>query len=261
MAENDILNTLDNLSDILIDRATYYREAGKCEEKYKRIRKILFSDPRLKSNLPEFIIKCRDLDDFWEFIKNKFSHYKDRRSFIKEELVPLYNLLEPTDYPCDGTISTTISCVSSSSIKDSWEKALERRETDPEGAITSARSLLESTCKYILDDGRVDYNPGAKLPSLYKSVSDILEIAPNKTADGELKKILGGCTTIVNSLGSVRNELGDAHGKGINFRKPTNIYSQLSVNLAGTMACFLLLRWEECKPKFAGADHEKNQSR
>ncbi|CAB3975658.1 hypothetical protein BCO9919_07005 [Burkholderia cenocepacia] len=49
-----------------------------------------------------------------------------------------------------------------------WRKVLEWRESDPEGAITMARTLLESTCKHILDELEVTYGESPELPELYR---------------------------------------------------------------------------------------------
>lgn len=40
---------------------------------------------------------------------------------------------------------------------------------DPEGAITAARTLLETVCKHILDERGVDYEADADLPALRAS--------------------------------------------------------------------------------------------
>ncbi len=50
-----------------------------------------------------------------------------------------------------------------------WKKALERRHSDPDGAITSARTLLETVCKRILDEaGDVRIRTEEDLPALYR---------------------------------------------------------------------------------------------
>src|SRR3954452_8435828 len=49
-------------------------------------------------------------------------------------------------------ISTTNLKWDTSFIQDVWRNALHRIHEDPDGAITSARSLLESVCKDILED-------------------------------------------------------------------------------------------------------------
>jgi uncharacterized protein YfkK (UPF0435 family) len=85
--------------------------------------------------------------------------------------------------------------------------------SDPEGAITLARSLLESVLKHILDERKVAYNDKADLPELYRIVAKELNLAPDQHTEETFKRILGGITSVVNELGSLRNRLGDAHGK------------------------------------------------
>ena len=43
----------------------------------------------------------------------------------------------------------------------------------------------------------------------------------------------------------MRNELGDAHGKGQFFVKPEARYAELAVNLSGALATFLTQTWED----------------
>jgi hypothetical protein len=45
-----------------------------------------------------------------------------------------------------------LSRLSPEAVQTVWQRALERRISDPEGAITAARSLLEAVCKHVLDD-------------------------------------------------------------------------------------------------------------
>ena len=91
-----------------------------------------------------------------------------------------------------------------------WQTALVRRVSDPDGAITSARTLLETVCKHILDDVGVDYDAGADLPKLYGLTAKAVSIAPSQQTEPILKQILGGCTAVVEGLGALRNKLGDA---------------------------------------------------
>jgi hypothetical protein len=61
--------------------------------------------------------------------------------------------------------------------------ALERRSDDPEGAITSARTLLETVCKHILDEGGIKYDDDADLPKLYRVTADVLDLAPSQQSE------------------------------------------------------------------------------
>jgi Abortive infection C-terminus len=124
---------------------------------------------------------------------------------------------------------------------------LERRASDPEGAITSARALLETVCKHVLDDLGIGYDESADLPKLYRLTSEALKVAPSQHTEHVFKQILGGCTAVVEGLGSLRNRLGDAHGGGRSRVKPAARHAQLAVNLAGAMTSFLVATWEARK--------------
>jgi hypothetical protein len=58
------------------------------------------------------------------------------------------------------------------------------------------------------------------------------------------KRILGSCQSIVETLGTLRNRLGDAHSAGPKKNKPLPRHAELAVNLAGTMATFLVDTWQ-----------------
>jgi hypothetical protein len=55
-----------------------------------------------------------------------------------------------------------------------------------------------------------------------------------------LKRMLGSCQQVVNTLGELRNKVGDAHGMGTQPAKPALQHASLAVNLAGAMAMFLV---------------------
>lgn len=128
-------------------------------------------------------------------------------------------------------------------VRSVWEKALTRRHTDPDGAITTARTLLETVCKRILDEAGETYSDKDDLPALYRVVALKLQIAPSQHTEDAFKRILGGATSVVEGLGSLRNKIGDAHGQGGKPVRPSARHAQLAVNLAGAMATFLVETW------------------
>jgi hypothetical protein len=87
------------------------------------------------------------------------------------------------------------------------------RKRDPEGALTLARTLLETVIKHILDDDRVEYEKSADLPSLYKMLAEHLNLAPTQHDREAFKAILGGVATVVSRLAQLRNSYSDSHGK------------------------------------------------
>lgn len=153
----------------------------------------------------------------------------------------------PKGAPIDAALSSVLVRFDAENIIDAWAKALNRRSTDPDGAITAARTLLESVCKHILDEAGVQYDDKADLPKLYRSIAEHLELAPDRQSETAIKKILGACQTVVEGLGTMRNRLSDSHGKGKAAVKPAPRHAELAVNLAGVMALFLIETWEARK--------------
>jgi hypothetical protein len=208
---------------------------------YTTARTKLIGNKSLEKLLPEWIKTKRTVDQFWTFIKGRFSTYQERRNFLWSEFVPVLNYLETkSTSPLEESI-----VFDEAHIHAQWQKALERRQTEPEGAITSARSLLESILKYILDEQEIDHNEAAELPELYREVAKSLNLAPENHQEQIFKQILGGASGIVSGLGALRNKLGDAHGKSKKSVKPSERHSELAVNLAGSMAIFLFKTFKE----------------
>ena len=215
---------------------------GGSEQDYISLRVYFLGNPDTKDLIPKWIRVNRDLRQFWHFIKHKFSTYADRRAFIWEELNPLLEYCETQQtFPADQSITEVLKNFDEAGINDAWKKALERSSSDPEGAITIARTILESVCIYILDSESIEYAANKiELQDLYKKTSKQLNLSPSQHSEEIFRQILGGCSGIVNGLGSLRNRLGDAHGKGKAPVRPAPRHAELAVNLSGSMSLFLL---------------------
>lgn len=210
---------------------------------YRLLRAEFMADPSTAQLLPQFVRTCADTGDFWQFIKYEFSTYRERRDFLRKEFQPLIDLLQRNPAPVVGYVSATLEKFDTDSVASAWNKALQRSANDPEGAVTAARTLLETVCKHILDDsdnGVASYGPHDDLPKLYGAVAKALNLAPSQHTEDVFKQILGGAFGVVQGLGALRNRVGDAHGQG---RRPVKIqtrHAALAVNLAGTMATYLV---------------------
>lgn len=232
------------LQNILIARAT-----GEMQESgdYQLLRQLLMENVTVKPIMPAFVRTNRDLNQFWQFIKYEYGKYQERRDFIYREFQPLLDVLEGKNIaPADSSISEALKTFDEEGVHAAWEKALGRRADDPEGAITAARTLLETVCKHILDLENVTYNSKRiEIHELYKLVAKELNLSPDQHNEAVFKQILGGCSAIVGGLGTLRNRLGDAHGHGQIKAKPSSRHAELAVNLAGSMAIFLVSSWNE----------------
>jgi hypothetical protein len=157
---------------------------------------------------------------------------------------PIYSIAaHAIGSPADATISSTLKQFEPEQVHGRWTAALDRRSTDPAGAITLARTLLEDVCRWLLEE--LDEKAGDQddLPALYRKLAKRLKLAPDDHSEQVFKQILGSCQQVVEQLGALRNKLGDAHG-GPRRAKPAARHAELAVNLAGSMATFLVSTWE-----------------
>jgi hypothetical protein len=239
------INKVQSLKVMLVSQA---RGGVGDENYYFELRSELMDSPLIAKLLPQFVHFCRSLSEFWSFIRPKFASYAQREEYLRTEFDPLLTMLESQSRsPSDAAITSTVEAISSGYLQEAWHKALERRSTDAEGAITAARTLLESVCKHILDAVGALYEDSADLPKLYTLTAKELNLSPSQHTEQLFKQILGGCQTVVEGLGAVRNRHSDAHGKGASGTKPAQRHAELAVNLSGAMATFLLQTWEARK--------------
>lgn len=214
-------------------------------EDWERARDDLLAQPELLPKIPSWVASCRTGSAYWAFIKDTPT-YRERRELISTSLAPLFSLIDlGSTAPVALSIDALVQVTSSVAVSDSWTRIQSRRNSDPEGAITAARSLLETTCKYILDKRTVSYSDSDDLPQLYKHVAKTLCLSPNGETEQVFKKILSGCISTVTGVAEMRNKFGDAHGKSIKSAALVETrYADLAINLCGAMSSFLIATHE-----------------
>jgi len=241
-SNKEILKKLDKFENRLISHATDGPQIK--DEEYRQLRDELINDPLLHNKLPPFVKTCRYPGQFWKFITKESKTHKGRREYLNGKFGPLLaEFEEDSQAPSDAPVTEALTALDSDIVHKFWTSALERRLDDPDGAITAARTLLESVCKHILDDAGVKYKH-PNLPKLYKLTAETLQLAPDPKTETVFQSVLSGCTDVVEGIGSMRNKLGDAHGKGRSSVKPDARHAELAVNVAGAVASFLVQTWE-----------------
>jgi hypothetical protein len=128
--------------------------------------------------------------------------------------------------------------------------------SDPAAAIGSAKELVESVFKFVLDDYGAAYPRNASLTELYKLVAGELRLsreAVPASAKGSAAahKVLQNLATAVQGLAELRNELGLGHGRTTRSAALAR-HARLAANAARAVAEFLLETWHERQQESAG---------
>jgi hypothetical protein len=114
--------------------------------------------------------------------------------------------------------------------------------TDYDGAITNARSLVEAFQEEILrKNGSEIPKHDGDLQKLYKETKKALNLEVSKDLDDTLKQILAGLNSIISGVGGLSNKMGDRHSRSY---KPAKHHAKLAVNTAFTFCEFLLDSFE-----------------
>jgi len=238
-----LYKNISELQDLLIRYAT---GEGQDEAKYKELRRATLVHGKSLKLIPEFVTNCRTLDQFWHLMKTRFEHYSERREFIYEAFLPILNELEVgIDGGLISLYSEPIKEFNLERVEKEYSKCFERSKQDPEGAITSARSLLESVCKHILDGAGEEYKGKEELQDLYKKAARMIRLAPEQHKEQVFKQTLQGCISVVEGLASMRNAYSDSHGKSKHVVIPKERHAKLAIGLACSMALFLLQSLED----------------
>ena len=132
-------------------------------------------------------------------------------------------------------------------IEDQIHKCDSKVESgDYEGAISSARSLIEAVFKYILDSEGIEYAHDEDMTSLYDKVIGILDMHPEDYQEKTLKKILSGCFKIVHGIAQIRNVAGDSHGKSENnYYRPSERHARLVIEVTKAFSDFLYASYKK----------------
>jgi hypothetical protein len=176
-----LINEYNNFYTILDKTIGRYsqEEYKKARDPYSSLRNSILSNKEIREKMPSFILSCQTLDDFSGFIRSKCGSNEDRRIYLKKAFGPanaFFHNISAT--PSDEVVSATL--MPRKNLMDTWEKALQRRATDPDGAITSARTLLESTFKHVLDEKGISYSDDGDLQPLYELASNAINLHPSQ---------------------------------------------------------------------------------
>lgn len=118
-------------------------------------------------------------------------------------------------------------------------------DTDPAGAISAVKALLESTGKIVIRQTGGKVSAKASVPAILAEAQKRLglmagTLAPDKAGDESLKKILDGLYKVAVGIVELRNRYGRDHGRDAPLRGLTERHARLAVH-SGTAYCRFLL--------------------
>jgi hypothetical protein len=120
--------------------------------------------------------------------------------------------------------------------------------SDPPGAISASKELVESVFKLILDDYQEPWSKSDDMMDLYKKVARALRLNAEAVPDSArgskaAVKALRAMVTTIQSLTEMRNAIGLGHGTSSSSPALTR-HARLAFNTAIAITEFLLETWD-----------------
>lgn len=120
-------------------------------------------------------------------------------------------------------------------------------DSDPELAIGTAKELVETCCRTILEERgkKMPKNPKTTVTDLVKATREALRLTPDnipseaKAAD-TIKRLLSNLATVAQGVAELRNPYGTGHGKSADTKGLQPRHAKLAVGAATTLAVFLV---------------------
>ncbi len=118
-------------------------------------------------------------------------------------------------------------------------------ENDPGLAIGTAKELVETVCKTILEERGKTIETNLELPKLVKQTATELKLTPSDIPDEakaseSIKRLLKNLADITYGVAELRNSYGTGHGKSAKSRGLSSRHAKLAVGAASTLAIFLV---------------------
>ncbi len=151
-----------------------------------------------------------------------------------------------------ASFGTAITGLDFQSVEADLQRALSQADADPQDAITSACSTVESVCKCILDEMGREYPAKQDIRGLVTEVSKHLNLSPGRDDlptewAADIKQILGGLASVTGGIGALRTHAGDAHGRGKRTSPVDARIARLAIHAASTVSLFFIETWNRLK--------------
>lgn len=151
--------------------------------------------------------------------------------------------------PLIQTLDDKAQLLDIDSVQTEVCRIMEHVDEDPEDAITAACSMVESVCKFVLNEEGKPLPTKKDIARLVKETQNQLNLSParNDVSDeirADVKQVLGGLSNVAHGIGALRTHGGDAHGKEKGARRVDARIARLAVHAASTISLFFLETWQ-----------------
>jgi hypothetical protein len=143
-----------------------------------------------------------------------------------------------------GNLSETAEKFEWSHLSEQIERMQDAVETDPALAIGTAKELIETVCKTILEERGKPVTGTPDIPTLTKALLKELNLVPEGIKEATrgsdvIKSILRSLGTIGNDLGQLRGLYGTGHGQTAKAKGLQPRHAKLAVGVASSFATFV----------------------
>jgi hypothetical protein len=194
------------------------------------------------------------LRKLWAYRSSYGNRPETQEARCKDRLFALITRIESGQAPpALSRLSGTADVLSFDTVSRDLQRALDSAQRDPESAVTSACSTVESVCRSVLIELGEELPAKKDIKGLFNAVKKPLGLSPDRTdidpqiAD-DVRKVLGGLATVVEGIGALRTHGGDAHGRERGYVRMDARIASLAINSASTVALFLIETWQKRFP-------------
>lgn len=151
---------------------------------------------------------------------------------------------EPTLVRSLRSMRAAAAVLSSSWMHQELERIEAAIDTDPALAIGTAKEMVETCCKHIVDALGIALPPNPDMPDLTKAVLKELKLVPEGISDEakgaeSIKRTLSSLGQITKGLSELRKLYGTGHGRSSAHRGLTARHARLAVNSASAFVEFV----------------------
>ena len=165
---------------------------------------------------------------------------RDGYDFDGDTFVPLPS----REQPLVETIRSLAASFDLPGLRVEIDRLTHAAEDDPSLAVGTAKEMVETICKTILEDREVPYG-NEDLPKLVRAVAKELSLLPDSIPDHAkgsdiIRRMLSNLNQVSQGIAELRNLYGSGHGRNGRFTGLQPRHAKLAVGAAATLGTFLM---------------------